>query len=190
MDTKRIDTWLVTLATVGAISLGCSAYAEDASMRMGGMSDGQVKAIAPWKSRSFVFPIGPNQAFLVGVHSGILYVDDGKGPLHAATIVCPVTAEGDMKTMTKRGQGHCIITDEEGNRIFATFTCTGDLTGCRGPFKIESGTGKFAGITGEGEMISRIEARAIATVVGYDTAEQMGEGVAVWPSLKYKLPTE
>lgn len=186
MDTKRMNKWVAAVAiALCLLDVSCSAFAEE-----GAAKEGAVKAMAPWKSRSFVFPTGQNQAYLVGVHSGILFVDDGKGPLHAASIVCPVTAEGDLKAMTKRGQGHCIITDEEGNRIYARFTCTGDLTGCRGPFKIESGTGKFAGITGEGEMISRIEARQLTTVVGYDTAEQMGEGVAVWPSLTYKIPSE
>ena len=50
--------------------------------------EGSVKAVATWKGRSFAFPVGNDQAYLVGVYSGILYVDDGKGPLHAASIVC------------------------------------------------------------------------------------------------------
>src|SRR5689334_12381775 len=186
MDINRVNKVVMAVAmTLCVLDVGSSVFAEEGAAKEGG-----VKAMAPWKSRSFVFPVGPDQAYLVGVHSGIMYVDDGKGPLHAASIVCPVTAEGDLKAMTKRGQGRCIITDEEGNRIYAKFTCTGDLGGCRGPFKIQGGTGKFAGITGEGEMISRIEVRQLTTVVGYDAAEQMGEGVAVWPSLTYKLPSE
>ncbi len=83
----------------------------------------------------------------------------------------------------------CILTDEDGNRVYARFTCTGDLEGCRGPFTIEGGTGKFAGITGEGEMISRIQVNQLTTVAGYATAEQHGEGVALWPSLSYQIPS-
>jgi hypothetical protein len=154
-----------------------------------GAEEGTVKAVATWKGRSFAFPVGQDQAYLVGVYSGVLYVDDGKGPLHAASIVCPATAEGDLKTMTKTGQGRCILTDDEGDRVYARFTCTGDLEGCRGPFKIEGGTGKFHGISGEGEMISRIQVRQLTTVVGFETAEQEGEGVAVWPSLTYRVPS-
>ncbi|HSE60564.1 MAG TPA: hypothetical protein VLA99_17815 [Nitrospiraceae bacterium] len=153
-----------------------------------GAEEGTVKAAATWKARSFVFPVGQDQAYLVGVYSGTLYVEDGQGALHAASIVCPATAEGDLKSMTKTGQGRCILTDEDGNRIYARFTCTGDLEGCRGPFKIEGGTGRFQGITGEGEMISRILVRQITAVVGFETAEQEGEGVAVWPSLTYRIP--
>jgi hypothetical protein len=166
---------LAVLATVG---VGAVAGAEE----------GTVKAAATWKARSFVFPVGQDQAYLVGVYSGTLYVDDGKGALHAASIVCPATAEGDLKSMTKIGQGRCILTDEDGNRIYARFTCTGDLEGCRGPFQIDGGTGRFAGITGEGEIISRVLVRQVTTVVGFETAEQEGEGIALWPSLTYRIP--
>ena len=167
---------LAVLATV--VSYGAVAGAEE----------GTVKAAATWKGRSFVFPVGQDQAYLVGVYSGTLYVDDGKGALHAASIVCPATAEGDLKSMTKTGQGRCVLTDEDGNRIYARFSCSGDLEGCRGPFKIEGGTGRFAGITGEGEMISRILVRQMTTVAGFETVEQEGEGIALWPSLAYRIP--
>lgn len=153
-----------------------------------GAEEGTVKAAATWKARSFVFPVGQDQAYLVGVYSGTLYVDDGKGALHAASIVCPATAEGDLKSMTKTGQGRCILTAEDGDRIYARFSCSGDLEGCRGPFKIDGGTGRFTGITGEGEMISRILVRQMTTVMGFETVEQDGEGIAVWPSLTYRIP--
>ena len=153
-----------------------------------GAEEGTTRAVASWKGRSFAFPVGKDQAYLVGVYTGTFYVEDGKGALHAASIVCPATAEGDLKTLTKTGQGRCILTDDDGDRIFARFTCKGDLEGCRGPFKIEEGTGKFDGITGEGEMISRIQVRQLTTVVGFERAEQEGEGVAIWPSLSYKIP--
>lgn len=180
MDRTMIKKVLaVVVMATGVLGFGLLAFSEE----------GSVKAVATWKSRAFVFPVGNDQAYLVGVYSGVLYVDDGKGPLHEGSIVCPATAEGDLKKGTKSGQGRCILTDDDGNRVYARFTCTGDLEGCRGPFTIEGGTGKFAGITGEGEMISRIQVRQLTTVVGYDTAEQQGEGVAVWPSLSYQIPS-
>jgi hypothetical protein len=150
--------------------------------------EGTVKAVAAWKGRVFAFPVGPDQAYLVGVYSGTMYVEDGASELHAASVVCPATAEGDLKSMTKTGQGRCVLTDEEGDRIYARFNCKGDLEGCRGPFTLHGGTGKFEGITGEGEMISRIQIRQFTSVVGFDAAEQFGEGVAIWPSLTYKIP--
>ncbi len=180
MNRTMIKKVLAAVAMVTTVlGVAISAFAEE----------GSVKAVATWKGRAFIFPVGNDQAYLVGVYSGVLYVDDGKGPLHAASIVCPGTAEGDLKKETKSGQGRCILTDEDGNRVYARFTCTGDLESCRGPFMIEGGTGKFAGITGEGEMISRIQVNQLTTVAGYATAEQHGEGVAMWPSLSYRIPS-
>lgn len=170
---------VATLAILAAVaSVDAVAGAEEAT----------VKAAATWKGRSFAFPVGQDQVYLVGVYSGTLFVNDGKGALHTASIVCPATAEGDLKSMTKTGQGRCVLTDEEGNRVYARFTCKGDLEGCSGPFSIVGGTGKFAGITGEGEMISRILIRQGTTVTGFQNAEQEGDGVAMWPSLTYRIP--
>lgn len=173
---KRLTVMMAACAVMAC----AGAYAQ--------AEEGTVKAVAAWKGRVFAFPVGPDQAYLVGVYSGTMYVEDGKGALHAASVVCPATAEGDLKAMTKTGQGRCILTDEEGDRIYARFSCKGDLEGCRGPFTLHGGTGKFDGITGEGEMISRIQVRQFTTVVGFDAAEQFGEGVAIWPSLTYKIP--
>ena len=151
--------------------------------------EGTVKAMAPWRGQGYAFPVGEDQVYMVAVYSGVMFVDDGKGPLHEASIVCPGTVNGNMKTMTKTGEGRCIITDGDGDRVYASFTCKGDPEGCRGPFKLVSGTGKFAGITGEGEMISRIQGRQVMVVAGYEGAQQLGEGVAVWPKLTYKIPS-
>lgn len=151
---------------------------------------GTVSAAAPWKGRSFLFPVGPDTMFLVGVYSGVFYVDDGKGALHSASIVCPSTAEGSLDKHTRTGQGRCILTDENGNRIYARFECSGDFESCRGPFTIIGGTGRFAGITGEGEMISRMEVSHYSPIEGYVSAEQQGEGVALWPRLTYTIPPD
>jgi hypothetical protein len=51
-----------------------------------------------------------------------------------------------------------------------------------------SSTGKFAGITGEGEVISKIQAREITMISGVELAHQLGEGVAIWPKLTYRIP--
>ena len=47
---------------------------------------GTVKAVAAWKGHAFAFPVGEDQAYLVGVYSGTFYVEDGTGALHAAQI--------------------------------------------------------------------------------------------------------
>lgn len=147
-----------------------------------------IKAMAPWEGEGFAFPIGDNRVYMVAVFNGIMFVEDGQGALHAGSLVCPATVEADLKTLTKTGKGHCIISNTEGERVYAEFSCAGDLERCQGPFTITGGTGKFAGITGEGEMISKMQARQILVVEGFESARQHGEGVAVWPRITYTIP--
>jgi len=149
-----------------------------------------VKAMAPWKGEGFAFPIGDEKVYMVAVYTGIMFVEDSQGALHSGSLVCPGTVEADLKTMTKSGKGHCIITNAEGDRVFAEFSCTGDLEGCRGPFTITSGTGKFAGITGEGEMISQMQSRQLLVVEGFESARQKGEGIATWSRITYSIPDQ
>ncbi len=177
---KRLVSGIVTMILLIVVTSMTSGY--------GYAEEDTVKAMSPWKGLGFAFPVGPDQVYMVAVYSGVMLVDDGKGPIHAASIVCPGTVDADLKKGTKTGYAKCVITGEEGNRVFAEFNCTGDVEDCRGLFKITGGTGKFAGITGEGEMISKIQAREITMVSGVETAQQIGEGVAVWPKLTYRIP--
>ena len=177
--TRRIG-FIIFWMTMSILSLGHASqvFAEQAT----------IKAMAPWKGEGFAFPIGDERVYMVAVFSGIMFVEDGQGALHAGSLVCPATVEADLKTVTKSGKGHCIISNTEGERVYAEFSCTGDFEGCKGPFKITGGTGKFTGITGEGEMISKIQTRELTVVEGFESARQHGEGIAVWPRITYNIP--
>lgn len=170
------------------ISLMCMGLLVSGLQMPGFAEQATVKATAPWKGEGFAFPIGENRVYMVAVFTGLMFVEDSQGALHAGSLVCPATVEADLETMTKTGKGHCIISNTEGERVYAEFSCSGDLEGCKGPFLITGGTGKFTGITGEGEMISRIQARAITVVEGFESARQQGEGVAIWPRITYSIP--
>ena len=155
--------------------------------------DGEIKATAPWSADGFAFPIDDDRVYMVAVYSGTIFVDKGEGVLHTGSIVCPGTVTVDLSIGKKSGQGHCIITNQDGHRVYAEFTCTGDFRGCAGPFTLVGGTGKFTGITGEGEMISQLELRDLrvlgkGVVGGFESAHLHGEGVAVWPKLTYRIP--
>ena len=177
---KQLVSGILTITVLIAFTLMPGGY--------GHAEEGSVKAMSPWKGVGFAFPVGPDQVYMVAVYSGVMLVDDGNGPIHAASIVCPGTVDADLKKGTKTGHAKCVITGEQGNRVFGEFNCTGDVEGCRGTFTITGGTGRFAGITGEGEMISKIQAREITMVSGVESAQQLGEGVAVWPNLTYHIP--
>lgn len=91
----------------------------------------------------------------------------------------------------KTGERRCIITDADGNRVFARYFCSGDiLESYRGPCTILSGTGSVAGITGGGEMIVRVQARRFTASAGVENAHQQAIGVALWPALQYKVPVK
>jgi hypothetical protein len=181
MKRLKKSGWAVAVVVASAVLiLTGAAQAEE----------GTVKATAAWEGQGYAFPVGEDQVYMVAVYAGVMFVDDGKGSLDAASIVCPGTIDGNLAKGTKTGDGRCVITDQEGNRVFARFTCTGDLEGCRGPFTIVGGTGKFAGITGGGEMISRIQARQLTTYAGADNVQQQGAGLAVWPALHYNIPAK
>ena len=171
---------LLTAVVSGLMVLGwlSPVWAEQATIR----------ATSPWEGDGYVFPIGNDRVYMVAVFTGTIFVEDAKGALHTGSIVCPATVEGDLNTMTKKGKGHCIITNDDGDRVYAEYTCQGDMEGCRGPFTLTGGTGRFKGITGEGEMISRIQARDILIVEGFESAHQQGEGIAIWPKLTYSIP--
>jgi hypothetical protein len=181
MMMKRFKQFARSMAVVAALSVVALTGAAQAE-------EGTVKATAAWEGQGYAFPVGEDQVYMVAVYAGVMFVDDGKGSLDAASIVCPGTVDGNLAKGTKQGEGRCIITDRDGDRVFARFTCTGDLGGCKGPFTIVGGTGKFTGITGEGEMISRIQARQITTYAGLDDVQQQGAGLATWPALHYRIP--
>ncbi len=174
------SAWSVVVGVVSVVmALAGIAQAEE----------GTVKATAAWEGQGYAFPIDEDQAYMVAVYSGVMFVDAGTGSLDAASVVCPGTVDSNFTKGTKTGEGRCIITDHDGDRVFARYSCSGDvLEGCRGPFTIVNGTGKFAGITGGGEMISRVQARQSTVVAGAENAQQHSVGVAVWPALRYKIP--
>ena len=169
---------IVVLLAVNLFGFACTAFGETK----------EIKAMAPWEGEGFAFPIGDDRVYMVAVYTGVMFVEDAQGALHAGSLVCPATVEADLKAMTKSGKGHCIITNTDGERVYADFSCTGDLEGCRGPFTLTGGTGKFTGITGEGEMISKMQSRQLLVVEGFESARQHGEGIATWPRITYSIP--
>jgi hypothetical protein len=53
----------------------------------------------------------------------------------------------NLTDCTLQGEGRCIIVTRGGDRLYASWTCTGKhLDGCGGPFTIKGGTGKFSNV--------------------------------------------
>lgn len=148
-----------------------------------------VKAMATWQAQGLVAQVDKDQALMVGALAGALFIDGGHGELDASALLCPGTIELNLNTGVRNGQGRCIITDKAGDKIYAKWTCRGNEKGCKGPFNLVGGTGKFMGISGDNNFIIRVAMRAMAGAVSDDSFQQVAAGLAIWPKLHYKLPT-
>lgn len=164
----------LTLLTLG---LAIQARAEEEAL----------KAMAVWHGDGQVYDIGESRALFVGEYRGILFIEDGKGRLDAATMVCPGTTETNLEAGSTTGQGRCIMTGREGNKVFAKWSCSGNVIMCKGTFSFTGGTGEFEGITGDNEFMART-ALIQLTRIGPGEGLREAVGLAIWPELRYKLP--
>ena len=80
------------------------------------------------------------------------------------------------------------ITDKDGDKVYAKWTCSGNVAGSRGSFTFTGGTGKFRGISGKNQFGVRVAMRARTGAVADDSFQQSTTGLAVWPKLHYTIP--
>lgn len=150
-----------------------------------------IQAFATWQSAGRVYRTGDDKALFVGGLEGIMFVDDGKGDLNTAKIVCPMMMEINLKNDRVSGDGRCIITGAAGNSVFGKWQCGGiALAGCKGKFELTAGTGKFEGVTGSGEIVFRTALSRFARNLSEKSATSIGLGLTAWPRLTYRLPSK
>ena len=148
-----------------------------------------VKASAAWVGQGRIFQTGVNQAMFLGAWGGVLYVESEEGKLDAVDLVCPGSVDIELKSGAQEGSGNCAITDEDGDQVFATWTCDGQqLVGCNGTFTLTSGTGKFEGITGKSPLKARTAFSEIVVDLKSGAVAESGAGLLVLPELTYTLP--
>lgn len=147
-----------------------------------------VSAMAPWEGDGKIFKVEPEKLLFVGSFTGVMYLSDGKGSLDAAIMVCPATQEINLKDETTSGQGRCILTSLEGDKVYAQWSCSGKPGICMGDFKLNGGTGRFTGITGSGPLHIRTILMGIAVNIKDGGTVEDAHGLAIWPELKFKIP--
>ncbi len=146
------------------------------------------RALSAWQGMGATFHVEQNEAFVVGAMGGLFFIDGGKGSLDASALMCPVTVSINMQTGSRKAEGRCIITDRDGDKIWAKWSCKGDARGCKGPFDLTGGTGKFIGITGGDTFILRIALRELVGAPSADSFQQVAAGLAIWPKFHYRIP--
>src|SRR5262245_9442775 len=152
--------------------------------------EGTVKASAVWTGRGRIIPTGQGTLFyFAGTFSGILFVDDGKGALHMMKVVCPGTLEVDVNGGKQQGQGRCLLSSRDGGEVYAQWSCAGThQVDCKGPFVLTGGTGRFAGITGRGDVHVRTAIAQVGMGPPSEGAQESSAGIAEWPALQYRIP--
>lgn len=151
--------------------------------------EGEVQALSAWQGEGKIYKIGANEALFLGVFTGIVYAQNRKGALDAADLVCPGTAQVNLKNKSMVGEGKCIITTQDLQKIYADWQCSGTFgVGCAGSFRLTGGTGRFTGITGESEFLIRSGLWEIDATYDFDVVSHSSAGLAQWPELRYRIP--
>ncbi|MDJ0981390.1 MAG: hypothetical protein QNI94_07195 [Kiloniellales bacterium] len=149
----------------------------------------KVEAASAWISQGRYFQTGATEAIFIGVMAGTLYVKDAEGRLDTADILCPGDFVIDLESGAQEGEGKCIITDSEGENVFANWTCKGDdFLGCEGDFKLTAGTGKFEGITGGSPLQARTAFSEFVVNLKSGAVVESSSGLLTLPELTYTLP--
>jgi hypothetical protein len=149
-----------------------------------------VQVIMPWEGQGRVFQIDTRRLQFLGALEGIMYVENSKGEMHEGFVQCPVTQILDLETGTTEATGHCEITASPVDVVYAQMSCKGMVGDCKGEFILIDGEGKFAGISGQGEIRVRSAIRALATDLGSGATLRIGSGLAVIKDLKFSTPGE
>ena len=146
-----------------------------------------VKALSPFQGMGQTFKVQEELAFTVGAWTGLLFVEGGQGVFDSTTMICPGTVEVNLRTDARNGAGRCIISNARGDKAYASWRCSGDRKGCRGPFSFTGGTGRFRGISGESTFVVRIGMRGMQETGSPDAFGQVAVGLVMWPKLEYRI---
>ena len=148
-----------------------------------------LEASSAWVSQGRYFKTGENEALFIGALAGTLYVKSAKGRLDMVNLLCPGNFVIDLESGAQEGEGKCIITDNDGENVFADWTCSGtSFLGCEGKFTLTAGTGKFQGITGGSPLKARTAFSEIAVNLNSGAVIKSSAGLLTLPELTYKLP--
>ncbi|MGI9342031.1 MAG: hypothetical protein ACR2QV_04235 [Gammaproteobacteria bacterium] len=147
-----------------------------------------VQAVIPWEAEGQVFQVDTNTMLFLGSLKGVMYIESSRGEMHEAFVQCPVMQELDMESGKTEATGRCEITASDSSVAYAELSCKGEVGNCDGKFKLTSGAGELAGISGSGNLRIRSPMRALIADMGSGAILRVGAGLAVIKDLKYRIP--
>ncbi len=126
------------------------------------------------------------QLVVVGTLAGPFFVETDEGPVPSGRVTCAASVRIDQATARQTGSGACTFTAQDGATAWGEWDCAGyELVGCRGTFKLNGGTGRLAGATGEGAMIWRPAAHEMKKQLDGSTLDN-ATGILLWRDFKIK----
>ncbi len=148
----------------------------------------RISAIIPWQGQGQLFPVSVDTLRFLGAFEGIMYVETAEGAMNEAFVRCPIVQDIDGASKSTSASGSCVITVSPEDVVFAEMTCEGVAGLCKGKFTLTSGTGRFAGISGSGEMTVRSPVHALAADLSEGTLIHAAAGLLQIPDLEVRLP--
>src|SRR5262245_40389952 len=78
----------------------------------------EINAFSVVRGKGAGFKIGEKARTYVGTLEGLLFVESSEGPVHSGSLICSANMEVNLEDRSQQGQGHCLITAEEGGQVF------------------------------------------------------------------------
>jgi hypothetical protein len=127
---------------------------------------------------------GEKQVMVIGTLKGPMFVETDEGPVDAGSVVCGASIRFDTGTAHHIGSGACTFSAQDGATAWGEWKCTGyELIGCRGTLRLTGGTGRLAGVGGEGSMVWRPSAHDFKKQLD-GTVLQNSTGVLIWRNFR------
>ena len=147
-----------------------------------------ISAVISWQGQGQIFPIAVDKFRFLGAIEGIMYVETAEGDMNEAFVRCPIVQEIDATDGSTSASGNCMFVVSTEDSVFAEITCKGTTGKCSGEIKFTGGTGRFAGISGSGDLTVRSPVHALAADLSEGTVVHAAAGLLQMPRLKYSLP--
>ena len=168
----------IALAVATAAVLVNSAAAEEQT----------ISVTIPWTGEGRVYQTGPKQLQFLGALEGVAYAEGAEGDLDEGFVSCPVVQSIATDSAETSARARCTIVVTGKDSIFAEFTCSGKVGGCKGEFRLTGGTGRFAGISGSSTLVIRSPLRHMAADMASGAVVRSGSGLMRLPQLKFTIP--
>lgn len=147
-----------------------------------------VQAVIPWEGEGRVFRVDTRTMMFLGALEGVMYIESSRGEMHEAFVMCPIMQKVDVSTGRSEGIGRCEISASPDDVVFAELSCEGEVGSCEGKFTVVDGAGRFAGVSGAGNLRVRSPMHALVTDMSSGAVLRVASGIAIIKDLNYRIP--